>query len=130
MLKDAAIEAHEVNYIEIEDNVLDMGMDAATLAQYMYEGTPVNVKKYKPIYWIANAATKGMSGSMETIPPLWAAQKYGGRNRIYGIAWMRYKDKEGNTHTIYTEALPAAVQYMPNYTVMATPNGKTNTKQN
>ena len=88
------------------------------------------MEKYDPIYWEAKAVTKGMSGSMETIPPLRFAQKYGGRNYIYGIGYLRYKDKDGKIHTIYTEALPTAVKDMPKYTVTATPDGKTNTKQN
>lgn len=123
-------EEYSVNYLETEDNVLDKELDAATLAKYMYESKPVNVEKYDPIYWEAKAVTKGMSGSMETIPPLRFAQKYGGRNYIYGIGYLRYKDKDGKTHTIYTEALPTAVKDMPKYTVTATPDGKTNTKQN
>ena len=114
---------YDVNYLETEDNVLTKeNMDAATLAKYMYEGKPINVEKYEPIYWIANAVTKGMSGAMETIPPLRFAQKYGGRHYIYGIAYLRYKDSSGNTHTIYTDALPAAVKDMPNYTVTKTGN--------
>ena len=123
-------EEYSVNYLETEDNVLDKELDAATLAKYMYESKPVNVEKYDPIYWEAKAVTKGMSGSMETIPPLRFAQKYGGRNYIYGIGYLRYKDKDGKIHTIYTEALPTAVKDMPKYTVTATPDGKTNTKQN
>lgn len=123
-------EEYSVNYLETEDNVLDKELDAATLAKYMYESKPVNVEKYDPIYWEAKAVTKGMNGSMETIPPLRFAQKYGGRHYIYGIGYLRYKDKAGKTHTIYTEALPTAVKDMPKYTVTATPDGKTNTKQN
>ncbi len=123
-------EGYDVKYLETEDNVLDKELDAATLAQYMYEGKPVNVEKYPPIYWEAKARTKGLSGSMDTIPPLRFAQKYGGRNYIYGIGYLRYKDKDGISHTIYTEALPASVNNMPNYTVKADTNGKTNTKLN
>ena len=115
-------EEYSVNYLETEDNVLDKELDAATLAKYMYEGKPVNVEKYDPIYWEAKAVTKGMSGSMETTPPLRFAQKYGGRNYIYGIGYLRYKDSNGITHTIYTDALPAAVEYMPNYAVTKTGN--------
>ena len=96
----------------------------------MYESKPINVPKYDPIYWEAKAVTKGMSGSMNTIPPLRFAQKYGGRNYIYGIGYLRYKDNDGISHTIYTEALPASVNNMPNYTVKADTNGKTNTKLN
>ena len=114
---------YDVNYLETEGNVLDkLPMDASTLAKYMYEFKPVNVEKYPPIYWETKAAGRGMSGSIDTIPPLRFAQKYGGRNYIYGIGYLRYKDKDGNTHTIYTDALPAAVEYMPNYTVTKTGN--------
>ena len=122
---------YSVNYLETEANVLEKEkMDAATLAKYMYESKPINVPKYDPIYWEAKAVTKGMSGSMNTIPPLRFAQKYGGRNYIYGIGYLRYKDNDGISHTIYTEALPASVNNMPNYTVKADTNGKTNTKLN
>ena len=115
-------EEYSVNYLETEDNVLDKELDAATLAKYMYESKPVNVEKYDPIYWEAKAVTKGMSGSMETTPPLRFAQKYGGRHYIYGIAYLRYKTPSGEIKTIYTDALPTAVKDMPNYTVTKTGN--------
>ena len=105
---------YSVNYLETEDNVLEKeNMDAATLAQYMYESKPINVPKYDPIYWEATAKTKGMSGSMATLPPLRFAQKNNQNHYIYGIGWMRYKDSSGNIKTIYTDALPATVKNIP-----------------
>ena len=123
------LSATDTYYAERENNVLD-DMTAATLAKYMYESKPINVEKYDPIYWEAKAKTKGMSGTVATIPPLRFAQKNNQNHYIYGIGWMRYKDSSGNIKTIYTEALPATVNKMPNYTVMADPNSKTNTKSN
>ncbi|MBP5420494.1 MAG: InlB B-repeat-containing protein [Bacteroidales bacterium] len=67
------------NYLETEENVLNK-MDATQLAKCMYEGTPINVEKYSPIYWGANAKTKSMSGSMATLPPLRFAQKNNGNH--------------------------------------------------
>ena len=96
------------NYLETEDNVLEKKMDAATLAKYMYEGKPVNVEKYPPIYWGANVQTKGMSGSIATIAPLSFAQKNNQEHYIYGIAWMRYK-QNGQIKTIYTDAIDPTV---------------------
>ena len=75
----------------------------------MYESKPINVEKYDPIYWEAKAKTKGMSGSMATLPPLRFAQKDNQDHWIYGIGWLRYKDKDGNIQTIYTEALATTV---------------------
>ena len=106
-----------IDYVEREDNVLDKEMDAATLAKYMYERKPVNVEKYPPIYWDVTALTKGMSGSLATLTPLSYAQKYNQNHYIYGIGWMRYKDKNGNIRTIYTDALPASVKHIPTYAV-------------
>ena len=108
------------NYLETEDNVLEKEMDAATLAQYMYEGKPVNIEKYDPIYWGADVQTKGMSGSVATIPPLRFAQKNNQNHYIYGIGWMRYKDSAGNIKTIYTDALPATVNNVPANPVIKT----------
>lgn len=117
-----ALSGPEYYYDERENSVLnEAGIDAAVLAKYMYESTPINVKA-DPIYWEAKAVTKGMSGSMETIPPLRFAQKNGGNHYIYGIAYLRYKDKDGKTQTIYTDALPATVKNMPNNTVTKTGN--------
>ena len=96
--------ATTTNYVETEENVLNK-MDATELAKRMYEGTPINVEKYSPIYWVANAKTKSMSGSMATLPPLRFAQKNNGNHYIYGIGWMSYKDRDGFPRTIYTDAL-------------------------
>lgn len=105
---------YSVNYLETEANVLEKEkMDAATLAQYMYESKPINVPKYDPIYWEAKAKTKGMSGSMATLPPLRFAQKNNQNHYIYGIGWMRYKKPDGTIETIYTDALPATVKNIP-----------------
>ena len=88
-------------------------LSAATLAKYMYESKPINVEKYDPIYWEAKAVTKGMSGSMATLPPLRFAQKDGGNHWIYGIGWLRYKKPNGTIETIYTDALAATVKNIP-----------------
>ena len=92
-------------------------LSAATLAKYMYESKPINVEKYDPIYWEAKAVTKGMSGSMATLPPLRFAQKDNQNHWIYGIGWLRYKDSSGNIKTIYTDALAATVKSIPGNTV-------------
>ena len=103
-------------YAERENSVLDE-MTAETLSEYMYQSKPVNVEKYEPIYWESKAVTKGMSGSVATLPPLRFAQKNNQNHYIYGIGWLRYKDSSGNIRTIYTEALPATVNHIPNNTV-------------
>ena len=104
-------------YAERENSVLKE-MSAAQLAKYMYENKPINVAKYEPIYWCANAKTKGMSGSMATLPPVRFAQRNNGKHYIYGIAWLRYKDNRGVTKTIYTDALAATLNKMPTNTVV------------
>ena len=104
-------------YAERENSVLKE-MSAAQLAKYMYEGKPINVEKYEPIYWCVNAKTKAMSGSMATLPPVRFAQKNNGNHYIYGIAWLRYKDNRGVTKTIYTDALAATLNKMPTNTVV------------
>ena len=100
--------ASEKFYDKRENNVLDE-MSAATLAEYMYESKPVNVEKYEPIYWETKATTKGLCGSINSLAPLRFAQKNNGDHYIYGIGWMRYKDKDGNIQTIYTPALPTTL---------------------
>ena len=115
--------ASEKYYAERENSVLDE-MSAAELAKYMYEGKPVNVEKYDPIYWESKAQTKALSGSMATMPPLRFIQKNNGQHYIYGIGYMRYKDAQGNTKTIYTDALPATRDNIPNYTVTKTAGGQ------
>lgn len=96
-------------FYEVHKNSVLDEMTADTLAKHMYESKPINVEKYDPIYWEAKAKTKGMSGSMATLPPLRFAQKDNQDHWIYGIGWLRYKDKDGNIQTIYTEALATTV---------------------
>ena len=96
-------------FYEVHKNSVLDEMTAAELAKHMYESKPINVEKYDPIYWEAKAKTKGMSGSMATLPPLRFAQKDNQDHWIYGIGWLRYKDKAGNIQTIYTDALAATV---------------------
>ena len=96
-------------FYEVHKNSVLDEMTADTLAEHMYESKPINVEKYDPIYWEAKAKTKGMSGSMATLPPLRFAQKDNQDHWIYGIGWLRYKDKDGNIQTIYTEALATTV---------------------
>ena len=86
------------------DNVLDKQMTPQGLAKYMYEHKPVNVEKYPPIYMEARYPVKTSSGSMSTLCPVGIAQENGGKNYIYGIAYLRYKDNKGKTNTIYTDA--------------------------
>ena len=100
--------ATENVYVERENSALDE-MSAAVLADYMMQSKPVNVEKYDPIYWEGKAATKGMSGSMATMPPLRFAQKNNQNHYIYGIGYLRYKTPTGKTETLYTDVLPAAV---------------------
>ncbi|MBR6251324.1 MAG: InlB B-repeat-containing protein, partial [Bacteroidales bacterium] len=104
------------NYVETEENVLNK-MDATQLAKCMYKGTPINVEKYSPIYWVANAKTKSMSGSMATLPPLRFAQKNNGNHYIYGIGWMTFKTRSGAIYTIYTDALAATINNIPTKSV-------------
>ena len=111
-------EEYGVNYLETEYNVMEKEeMDAATLAKKMYEGTPINVPKYDPIYWESQAQTKGLSGSVTTLPPLRFAQKNNQDHYIYGIGYMRYKDNNGNQKTLYTDAIAATVNNPDHYTV-------------
>lgn len=86
------------------DNVLDKQMTPQGLAKYMYEHKPVNVEKYPPIYMEARFPVKTSSGSMSTLCSVGIAQENGGKNYIYGIAYLRYKDNTGKTKTIYTDA--------------------------
>lgn len=110
-------EKYGVNYLETEDNVMEKEkMDAATLAKNMYEGTPINVPKYNPIYWEAQAQTKGLSGSVTTLPPLRFAQKNNQDHYIYGIGYMRYQTPDKQVKTLYTDAIAATVNNPDNYT--------------
>ena len=101
----------EVVYLEREDNVIEKEdkIDAAILAKKMYEGTPINVEKYDPIYWEAKAPTKGLFGSICTTPPLRFAQKNNQDHYIYGIAYMRYETPDKQMKTLYTDAIAATV---------------------
>ena len=109
--------AEEVIYLEREENVMvQEKMSAATLAKKMYESIPINVKKYDPIYWEANAPTKGNFGSIATMPPLRFAQKNNQDHYIYGIAYMRYETPAGQMKVLYTDAIAATVN---------NPNGST-----
>ena len=83
----------------------------------MYESKPVNVEKYKPIYWESKAPTKGMSGSMYTLPPLRFIQKNNGEHWIYGIGYLRYRKPDGKVEVIYTDSLPTTRDNIPDYTV-------------
>ena len=95
----------------------------------MYESKPVNVEKYDPIYWETKAQTRSQCASVNTLTPLSFIQRNNGQHYIYGMAYLTYKTPNGETKTIYTEALPVTRDNVPGYTVKATPNGMTNTKQ-
>lgn len=115
-------------YAERENSVLDE-LTAETLAEYMMNFKPVNVEKYPPIYSETKVKTKSQCGSVNTLTQLGSIQKNNGMHYIYGMAWMKYKDKNGDTQTLYTEAIPVTRDSVPGYTVKATPNGMSNTKQ-
>lgn len=102
-----------------EDNVLNT-MSAETLAKYMMENKPINIPEYEPIYWQASPTTKGRSGSVNTLTPLRFIQKNNGKHFIYGVGWLRYKDKDGNIRTINTPALATTRDIVPNNTVTKT----------
>lgn len=106
-------------YADRENSVLNE-MSAATLARYMYENKPVNVEKYPPIYWDYTTRTKGQNGSLNALPRVDFILKNDGNHYIYGIAWLRYKDTNGNVQTIYTDALPTTRDNIPTYTVTKT----------
>ncbi|MBQ8097559.1 MAG: hypothetical protein IJ243_10860 [Prevotella sp.] len=108
--------ASEKYYDERENSVLDE-MSASTLADYMMQNKPVNVEKYPPIYWEANAQTKAVSGSMATLPPLHFIQKNNGQHYIYGVGYLKYKTPQGTLQTIYTDALPTTRDNIPTYAV-------------
>lgn len=99
-----AMSGPEYYYEKRENSVLDI-MTAATLSDYIYNGKPVNMEKFDPLYWDYRPDTKGQSGSLNALIPLNAVQKNNWNHYIYGIAWLRYKDKAGDIQTIYTPAL-------------------------
>ncbi len=110
--------AYEIRYLEREENVMvQEKMAPATLAKKMYESIPINVKKYDPIYWEAQAPTKGNFGSMATMPPLRFAQKNNQDHYIYGIAYMRYKTPAGEMKVLYTDALAPTVNHPDGHTM-------------
>ncbi len=106
----ADMSASEQYWAERENNVLDDELTADALAKKMYESKPVNVPKYDPIYWEAKAKTKGLTGTIATLPPLRFAQKNNQQHYIYGMAYMRYKDKQGKEQVIYTPAIAATAE--------------------
>ena len=96
-------------YAKRENNVLDENdMDAAKLGEYMYLSKPINIKD-EPLYWNYKPNTKSQSGSINALIPVGFAQRNNGDHYIYAIAWLRYKDKNGNIQTIYTNALPTTL---------------------
>ncbi|MBO4693671.1 MAG: leucine-rich repeat protein [Clostridia bacterium] len=99
-----AMNGPEYYYEKRENSVLDI-MTAKTLSDHIYKGIPVNMEKYEPLYWDYRPDTKGQSGSLNALIPLNFVQKNNWNHYIYGIAWLRYKDKAGNIKTIYTPAL-------------------------
>ena len=104
----ADMSATEKYWAERENSVLDE-ISSRTLAEHMMDSKPINVEKYDPIYWEATAQTKGLSGSMATMPPLRFAQKNNQNHYIYGVGYIRYKDNSGNVKTLYTDAVAATV---------------------
>ena len=110
------LSATEKYWADRENCVFD-DVKPAKLAKMMYESTPVNVPKYDPIYWEAQAKTKGLSGSIATTPPLRFAQKNNQNHYIYGIAYMRYKTPAGEMKVLYTDALAPTVNNPDCYTM-------------
>ena len=105
----ADMSTSEQYWAERENSVLDE-LTPAALAKKMYESKPVNVPKYDPIYWEAKAKTKGLTGTIATLPPLRFAQKNNQQHYIYGMAYLRYKDKQGMEQAIYTPAIAATAK--------------------
>ena len=110
----ADMSATEKYWANRENSVLDE-FSAEKLAKYMMESKPVNVEKYEPIYWQTAAQTKGLSGSMATLPPTRFAQKNNQDHYIYGVGYLRYKTPGGLTETIYTDAIAATVNHPDGY---------------
>ena len=105
----ADMSTSEQYWAERENSVLDE-LTPAALAKKMYESKPVNVPKYDPIYWEAKAKTTGLTGTIATLPPLRFAQKNNQQHYIYGMAYLRYKDKQGMEQAIYTPAIAATAK--------------------
>ena len=96
-------------YAKRENNVLDENdMNAEKLGEYMYLSKPINIKD-EPLYWNYKPNTKSQSGSINALIPVGFAQRNNGDHYIYAIAWLRYKDTNGNIQTIYTNALPTTL---------------------
>ena len=113
-----ALSGKEKKWEKRENNALDE-MSAATLAKFIYEGKPVNWQ-VETFYWEAKVPTKGQTGSVATTPPLRFIQKNNGNHYIYGVGYLKYKKPGGKTEVIYTDALPATRDNIPNYTVTKT----------
>ena len=114
----AALSGKDKYWVKRENSALDE-MSAATLAKFIYEGKPVSWP-VETFYWEAKAPTKGMSGSVATTPPLRFIQRNNGNHYIYGVGYLKYKKPGGKTEVIYTDALPATRDNIPNYTVTKT----------
>lgn len=102
----------EQYYAKRENSVLDeSGMTEAKLGEYMYQSKPINIKD-PPLYWNYKPTVTGQSGSINALTPVGFAQRNNGDHYIYAIAYLTYKDRNGTTHTIYTDALPATVNIL------------------
>ncbi|MCR5793580.1 MAG: InlB B-repeat-containing protein [Lachnospiraceae bacterium] len=108
-----AMNGPEYYYEKREDSVLGI-MTAETLSDFMYKGKPVNIEKFDPLYWDYRPDTKSQSGSLNAQVPLNFVQKNNWNHYIYGIAWLRYKDKAGKVQTIYTPALATTLTDIAN----------------
>ena len=104
----ADLSATEQYWAEREDNAINK-FGAGRLAEYIINKKPVNVDKYDPIYWEAQAKTKAAVGSIATLPPLRFAQKNNQNHYIYGVGYMRYKTPGGQMKVLYTDAIAATV---------------------
>ena len=102
----------EQYYAKRENSVLkESGMTAAKLGEYMYQSKPINIKD-PPLYWNYKPTVTGQSGSINALTPVGFAQRNNGDHYIYAIAYLTYKDRNGMTHTICTDALPATVNIL------------------
>ena len=110
-----------------ENSALD-DMTAEALSDYMYKGKPVSSDRFETAYYKAHGYNRGAKGSFLSKLPVRVAQLNNGDHWLYAIAYLTYKTPDGKIETIRTEALPATLNKIPDYAVMATPNGMTNTK--
>ena len=104
----ADLSATEQYWAEREDNAINK-FGAGRLAEYIINKKPVNVDKYDPIYWEAQAKNKAAVGSIATLPPLRFAQKNNQNHYIYGVGYIRYKTPGGQMKVLYTDAIAATV---------------------